>query len=85
MAYAYLLLIEDRNTHLPSQLQHYRHRNRHAQEYGIEKIRVLLEMRFIAVEPSSYFDKRGMKWNGKENWCLGPESQKRQMFTVRGE
>lgn len=65
MVYAYLLLIEDRRMHTchPSY-------NTIASATGISKntamksIGTLLEMGLIAVEPSSYFDTRGMKWTG---------------------
>ena len=64
MVYAYLLLIEDRRTHTchPSY-------NTIAAVTGLAKnttmksISTLLEMDLIAVEPSSYFNKRGMKWH----------------------
>ena len=65
IVYAYLLLIEDRRTHTchPSY-------NTIAAVTGLAKntamksINMLMEMGLIAVEPSSYFDKRGMKWTG---------------------
>ena len=73
MVYAYLLLIEDRKTHTchPSY-------NIIAAATGISKntamksIDTLLEMGLIAVEPSSYFDKRGMKWTGNNLYTILP-------------
>ena len=71
MVYAYLLLIEDRKTHTchPSY-------NTIAAVTGLAKntamksISTLLEMGLIAVEPSSYFDKRGMKWTGNNLYTI---------------
>ena len=73
MVYAYLLLIEDRRTHTchPSY-------NTIAVAIGISKntamksISTLLEMGLITVEPSSYFDKRGMKWKGNNLYTILP-------------
>ena len=73
MVYAYLLLIEDRKTHTchPSY-------NTIATATGMSKntvlknISVLLEAELIAVEPSSYFDKRGMKWKGNNLYTILP-------------
>ena len=73
MVYAYLLLIEDRKTHTchPSY-------NTIANATGMSKntalksISVLLETGLIAVEPSSYFDKRGMKWKGNNLYTILP-------------
>ena len=73
MVYAYLLLIEDRKTHTchPSY-------NTIAAATGISKnttmksINTLLEMGLIAVEPSSYFDKCGMKWTGNNLYTILP-------------
>ena len=73
MVYAYLLLIEDRRTHTchPSY-------NTIAAVTGLAKntamksISTLLEMGLIAVEPSSYFDKRGMKWTGNNLYTILP-------------
>ena len=73
MVYAYLLLIEDRGTHTchPSY-------NTIAAVTGLAKntamknINTLLEMGLIAVEPSSYFDKRGMNWNGNNLYTILP-------------
>ena len=71
--YAYLLLIEDRKTHAchPSY-------NTIATATGISKntalksIGVLLETGLIAVEPSSYFDRHGMKWKGNNLYTIMP-------------
>lgn len=73
MVYAYLLLIEDRKTHTchPSY-------NTIAAETGLSKntmlksIGTLLETGLIAVKPSSYFDKRGMKWKGNNLYTILP-------------
>lgn len=73
IVYAYLLLIEDRKTHTchPSY-------NTIATATGMSKntalksISVLLEAGLITVEPSSYFDKRGMKWKGNNLYTILP-------------
>ena len=73
MVYAYLLLIEDCKTHIchPSY-------NTIATATGMSKntalksISILLEAGLIAVEPSSYFDKRGMKWKGNNLYTILP-------------
>ena len=73
VVYAYLLLIEDRQTHTchPSY-------NTIAAETGLSKntamksVSTLLEMELIAVESSSYFDKRGMKWKGNNLYTILP-------------
>lgn len=76
LVYAYLLLIEERQSHTchPSY-------NTIAAATGISKntvvrsISTLLEQGLITVEPSRYFDKRGMKWKGNNllqdlaGWC----------------
>ncbi len=73
MVYAYLLLIEDRKTHTchPSY-------NTIAAETGLSKntalksIDILLDAGLITVEPSSYFDRRGMKWKGNNLYTILP-------------
>ena len=73
MVYAYLLLIEDRKTHTchPSY-------NTIAAETGMSKNTVLksastlLEKGLITVEPSSYFDRHGMKWKGNNLYTILP-------------
>ena len=73
VVYAYLLLIEDRRTHTchPSY-------NTIATATGLAKntamksVNTLLEMGLIAVESSSYFDKRGMKWKGNNLYTILP-------------
>ena len=73
VVYAYLLLIEDRRTHTchPSY-------NTIATATGLAKntamksVSVLLEIGLITVEPSSYFDKHGMKWNGNNLYTILP-------------
>lgn len=73
MVYAYLLLIEDRQTHTchPSY-------NTIASATGIAKntvmksVSTLLEMGLITVESSSYFDRHGMKWTGNNLYTILP-------------
>ena len=73
MVYAYLLLIEDRRTHIchPSY-------NTIAAETGMTKntvmknISVLLDAGLITMEHSQYFDKRGMKWKGNNLYTILP-------------
>ena len=76
MVYAYLLLIEDRRTHTchPSY-------NTIAAETGVTRntamksIGILLDAQLIAMEHSSYFDKRGMKWTGNNLYTILPTQQ----------
>lgn len=73
LVYAYLLLIEDRQSHTchPSY-------NTIATATGISKntaiksIGTLLETGLIAVESSSYFDKHGLKWRGNNLYTILP-------------
>ena len=73
VVYAYLLLIENRRTHTchPSY-------NTIATATGLAKntamksVSTLLEMGLIAVESSSYFDKRRMKWKGNNLYTILP-------------
>ena len=73
VVYAYLLLTEDRKTHTchPSY-------NTIATATGMSKntalksIGVLLETGLIAVGPSSYFDRHGMKWKGNNLYTILP-------------
>ena len=73
VVYAYLLLIEDRRTHTchPSY-------NTIAATTGLSKntalksISILLETGLITAEPSSYFDKCGMKWKGNNLYTICP-------------
>ena len=73
MIYAYLLLIEDRKMHTchPSC-------NTIAAETGLSKntalksIGILLETGLITLEPSSYFDRHGMKWKGNNLYTILP-------------
>ncbi len=75
LVYAYLLLIENRQTHTchPSY-------NSIAAATGISKntaiksIGVLAGRELITVEASSYFDKRGMKWKGNNLYTILPIS-----------
>lgn len=73
VVYSYLLLIEDRQTHTchPSY-------NTITTAAGLAKntvmksVSTLLEMGLITVEPSSYFDERGMKWKGNNLYTILP-------------
>ena len=73
MVYAYLLLIEDRRTHTchPS-YNTITTMTGLAKNTTMKSISTLLEMDLIAVEPSSYFDKRGMKWTGNNLYTILP-------------
>ena len=81
LVYAYLLLIEDRRTHTchPSY-------NSIATTTGLAKntamksVSTRLEMGLIAVESSSYFDKRGMKWAGNNLYTILPTRQAVDQF-----
>ena len=84
MVYAYLLLIEDRKTHTchPSY-------NTIATVTGMSKntalksIGILLESGLITVEPSSYFDKSGMKWTGNNLYTILPVNSAMDTFHQR--
>ena len=84
LVYAYLLLIEDRRTHTchPSY-------NTISAATGVSKntamksIGTLLEMGLITAEPSSYFDKRGMKWNGNNLYTILPVQAAMDAFNQR--
>lgn len=84
VVYAYLLLIEDRRTHTchPSY-------NTTAAATGLAKntamksISALLEMGLITVEPSSYFDKHGMKWKGNNLYTIQPVRPAVEVFHQR--
>ena len=84
VVHAYLLLIEDRRTHTchPSY-------NTIAAATGISKntamksISALLDMGLITVEPSSYFDKRGMKWKGNNLYTILPVKPTADTFYQR--
>ena len=73
LVYAYLLLIEDRQSHTchPSY-------NTIAATTGlsrnttIKSVGALLEINLIAVEPSSYFDRHGLKWKGNNLYTILP-------------
>ena len=73
MVYAYLLLIEDRRTHTchPSYNTIATATNL-VKNTAMKSVSTLLEMGLIAVEPSSYFDKRGMKWKGNNLYTTLP-------------
>lgn len=84
MVYAYLLLIEDCKTHTchPSY-------NTIATATGMSKntalksIGTLLEAGLITVEPSSYFDKSGMKWTGNNLYTILPVNSAMDTFHQR--
>ena len=84
IVYAYLLLIEDRRTHTchPSY-------NSIAAATGlarntvINSITVLLDKGLIAMEHSSYFDERGMKWNGNNLYTILPIQAAADQFHQR--
>jgi hypothetical protein len=73
VVYAYLLLIEDRKTHTC-----HPNYNTIAAETSLSKntalksIGVLLETSLITVNPSSYYDKSGMKWRGNNLYTILP-------------
>lgn len=73
MVYAYLLLIEDRRTHTchPS-YNTIAAATSLSKNTAMKSIGTLLEMGLITVEPSSYFDKRGMKWKGNNLYTIQP-------------
>lgn len=73
MIYAYLLLIEDRRTHTchPS-YNTISAATGLAKNTAMKSIGTLLEMSLITVEPSSYFDKHGMKWKGNNLYTILP-------------
>ena len=73
MVYAYLLLIEDRRMHTchPSYNTIATATNL-VKNTAMKSVSTLLEMGLIAVEPSSYFDKRGMKWKGNNLYTILP-------------
>lgn len=84
VVYAYLLLIENRRTHTchPSY-------NTIAAATGMSKntvmkrVNALSEMGLITVEPSSYFDKRGMKWKGNNLYTILPVRSAVDVFHQR--
>ena len=73
MVYAYLILIEDRNTRTchPSYntIAAATHLTRNT---VINSITVLLGKELIAMEHSRYFDQRGMKWKGNNLYTILP-------------
>ena len=81
MVYAYLLLIEDRRTHIcHSSYNTIAAVTGLAKNTAMKSISTLLEMGLIAVEPSSYFDKRGMKWAGNNLYTILPTRQAVDQF-----
>ena len=84
MVYAYLLLIENRQTHTchPSY-------NTIAATAGMSKntviksIGALLEMELITVESSSYFDKHGLKWRGNNLYTILPIQNAVDLYNQR--
>ena len=73
LVYAYLLLVEDRRTHTchPS-YNTIAVATRISKNTALKSIGTLLEMGFITVESSSYFDKRGLKWKGNNLYTILP-------------
>lgn len=73
VVYAYLLLIEDRSTHTchPS-YNTIAAVTSLAKNTVINSITVLLDKGLIAMEHSSYFDERGMKWTGNNLYTILP-------------
>ena len=73
LVYAYLLLIEDRQSHTchPS-YSTIATATGAAKNTAIKSISTLLEMGLITVERSSYFDKREMKWKGNNLYTILP-------------
>ena len=73
IVYAYLLLIEDRRTHTchPS-YSTISAATGVSKNTAMKSISTLLEMGLITVEPSSYFDKCGMKWKGNNLYTILP-------------
>ena len=73
VVYAYLLLIEDRKTHTcHSSYNTISTATGMSKNTALKNINVLLKAGLIAVEPSSYFDKRGMKWKGNNLYTILP-------------
>lgn len=73
MAYAYLLLIEDRRTHTchPS-YSTIAAATGMSRNTAIKSIGVLLEKHLVTMEHSQYLDRRGMKWNGNDLYTILP-------------
>ena len=73
LVYAYLLLIEDRKTHTchPS-YNTIAAASEISKNTALKSIGTLLEMGLITVEPSNYFDKRGLKWKGNNLYTILP-------------
>lgn len=73
LVYAYLLLIEDRQSHTchPS-YNTIAVATRISKNTAMKSVGVLLEMELITVQPSSYFDKYGLKWKGNNLYTILP-------------
>ena len=73
VVYAYLLLIENRQTHSchPS-YSTIATATGLAKNTAMKSINTLLEVGLIAMESSSYFDKCGMKWKGNNLYTIPP-------------
>ena len=73
LVYAYLLLIEDRQSHTchPS-YNTIAAATRISKNTAMKSVNALLEMGLITVEPSSYFDKHGLKWKGNNLYTILP-------------
>lgn len=84
MVYAYLLLIEDRRTHIchPSY-------NTISTATGmsrntvIKSIGILLEKHLVTMEHSQYLDQHGMKWNGNNLYTILPTRRAVEAFHQR--
>ena len=84
LVYAYLLLIEDRRTHSCHPSYNAIASATSLSKYTVMKsISTLLEMGLIAVEPSSYFDKHGMKWKGNNLYTILPVRSAIDVFHQR--
>lgn len=73
LVYAYLLLIEDRQSHTchPS-YNTIAAATRISKNTVMKSVNTLLEMGLITVESSSYFDKHGLKWKGNNLYTILP-------------
>ena len=72
VAYAYLLLIEDRRTHTCHPSYNTIAATGISRNTVIKSIGVLLEKHLVTMEHSQYLDQRGMKWNGNNLYTILP-------------
>lgn len=84
MAYAYLLLIEDRKTHTchPS-YSTIAAATGMSRNTVIKSIGILLEKHLVMMEHSQYLDQRGMKWNGNNLYTILPTQRAVAAFHQR--